>query len=77
MGNSQTPGTSRALGQACSIKGCLEDAFAIDEATGVGYCPEHLEAMIDRWEATAINPSLRETLPPIEHRHFTPETHRP
>lgn len=63
---------STELGSACSIKGCIELQFAQDEATGVGYCIDHLEEMIERWEAVAIAPSLGYTLPPIEHRHIIP-----
>lgn len=65
----------RTLGHACSIQGCLEDAFAIEEATNIGYCPDHLELMMDRWEAIALNPSMRETLPEIEHRRDTAKSY--
>jgi hypothetical protein len=45
---------------------CLETADCwLDD---VPYCFEHLDLMIERLEAIALVPSLRETLPPIEHR---------
>lgn len=75
MAQPQRSEPAETLGEACAIRGCLEDAFALEEVSGIGYCPGHLELMIDRWEAIALNPAMRETLPEIEHRIVTAKTY--
>jgi hypothetical protein len=56
------------FGPLCSFRGCMEDVFALDPATGDGWCAGDLEVMIDRWEALAIAPSLRFLLPAPDDR---------
>jgi hypothetical protein len=52
----------------CSFRDCWEDAFVIDPTTGEGWCPEDFEVMLDRWEALAIAPTMRATLPAPDDR---------
>ena len=51
----------------CPFLDCLEPVFAVDESVDppVGWCVEHFPLVIERLEAIAANPGLRETLPPL------------
>jgi hypothetical protein len=49
----------------CPFPDCYEPVFALDEATGEGWCAVHLELVIERWLAVELEPSMRETLPPL------------
>lgn len=53
-------------GAGCRVRGCVETSDVWLE--GTPYCFEHGELMFERLLAIEVAPSLRETLPPIEHR---------
>lgn len=64
----------------CAIAGCLAlaDVLPLDEHDGAPYCFDHFELMVERWQAIALAPSLRATLPEIPHRRqwFSPVERR-
>jgi hypothetical protein len=53
-------------GAGCRRRGCVEPADVWLE--GVPYCFADAEIMLKRLQAIEAAPSLRETLPAIEHR---------
>lgn len=53
-------------GASCRVAECVEPADGWLE--GTPYCFAHAELMLERLQAIELAPSLRETLPPIEHR---------
>jgi hypothetical protein len=57
----------------CSRKECLAEADIYEPDTGMALCFPHLEEFIERQEAIAESPQLRESLPPHEYRNFAPE----
>jgi hypothetical protein len=51
----------------CAFDDCAAPVFAIDEHARpvVGWCAEHFPLVVDRMEALALHPGLRESLPPL------------
>lgn len=60
-------------GDFCPFDSCLENAAVYDLHTGAPVaCLHHFDLVLERMEALAIAPSLRETLPPLHEETVFP-----